>query len=842
MRARIRPAVVVAAGTLASAWSLTPLFRQTSWVPAAALLAAAVFLSGVLAREWFGARGWVPIVQLGTLGLVAGWVFHVPPPGKAPAAAEDPSTLLFGLPTPATVGVWRDLLLDAAGVLRSNAAPAPTTPGVIFLLAMSIGLLALAADLIGVTLAMPALAGLPILAPYLTAVANSNGALPWPYFVTPAVAWLVLLADADQRVRRRWRGVPVAARRPRADAEGADAEGAGGRSEAVGVGAADGRVEASRWAGALGVGGAALVLALLAAQLLPQMPVRYLAEGLGRGGLGGSGVVGFSTDLDLTSNLRATDQTPVLRYRTDDVSPGPLRVLVAERFAGDRWDHRRPTAQPTQGPRMPATGYEGKVETARHTTTVEQTSLDAPNVAAPYGIFDGSMTDAQWAVDERTGVGVVDRTPSSYRLEYLVPQPTREQLETASPTDPMQLGNDDATLELSAEDARTLREAMRGVVPEDAGPYRAAVAIQDWLRSPVFTYSLEGVPEPASGAAGDRSTLLARFLRDKRGYCTHFATTMVLAARERGIPARMAYGFLPGTRTDSGYEVRQSDAHAWPELFFPEIGWLRFEPTPAQRSGNAPAYAAEYGATAGPSLPTSGATSAATAQPSGATSTTRRDRDRDAGFDVGGQTAPEQETRWWPLPVTMLGIALAMLAMPLLARLTRRRDLARAADAAERAEVEWAYLTSALADLGFTPPASRTLRDQQAFYAHAAVLDRAERSALQAVGDTVERARYAPPGTPLPDVGADAALVRRSAGELRSWRRRARAWLWPGYAVSALRRAAAGDRFPPWAPPQPRRHRGPGTADGPTGAHPTRVSARGEDEQPDPYRPPGRAG
>ncbi|MBK8458797.1 MAG: hypothetical protein IPL43_00070 [Micropruina sp.] len=47
----------------------------------------------------------------------------------------------------------------------------------------------------------------------------------------------------------------------------------------------------------------------------------------------------------------------------------------------------------------------------------------------------------------------------------------------------------------------------------------------------------------------------------------------------------MAYGFLPGTRVGEGYEVRQSDAHAWPELYFPAIGWLsvRAHPVPAQR-------------------------------------------------------------------------------------------------------------------------------------------------------------------------------------------------------------------------------------------------------------------
>ena len=694
------------------------------------------------------------------------------------------STLFLGLPTPATVGVWFALLRDAGEVLRSNAAPAPTTAGVAFLLTVSIGLIALAGDVIGVTFAMPALAGLPLLAPYLTAVANGNGALPWPFFVTPAIAWLLLLADADHRVRRRWLEAP---RRP--DQAGPDPQASA--TPAAGT-PARARVEASRWAAATAVGVGALVLALLTALVLPQMPVRYLAEGLGRGGKGGSGVVGFSTDLDLRTNLRAADQTPVLRYRTDDPSPGPLRVLVSDRFLGDSWEHQSPRARPTTGPHPPDPGYE--VDTARRTLTVEETALDAPHVAAPFAIVDGSMTDAQWAIDERTGVAVVDRTPSSYELTYLVPLPDQTQLQRTSVVGSTLDSDFDAALSWTAEDDLTLRDALAGVVPEDASPYDAAVRIQDWLRSPAFTYSLDGVPEPVTGGTtpSERFNLLARFLREKRGYCTHFATTMVLAARSRGIPARMAYGFLPGTKTATGYEIRQSDAHAWPELYFPRIGWLRFEPTPAQRSGNAPSYApGQYGSTAAPSFPTGTATSGGPTAAQTTRSLAPRDRDAGTGADAAAAADPTRYSRWRAVPAGLLTLATALLAMPGLARLARRRDRRRAADDAARAEVEWAYLTSALADLGFSPPASSTLRHRQGYYGHAAVLDGPQRRALETVTRTVERARYAPPGTPLPDVGGEADLVRRGARELRSWRSRARAWLWPGYAVGALRRATS---------------------------------------------------
>lgn len=810
MTARWRPAIVLSIGTMASAWALTPLFQVRSWVATAALFVAAVLLSGVAARHWLPRRRWVPVVQLVTLILLTGWIFDRSPTAPIPGTAQDASTLTFGLPTPATVGAWVDLLRDAGSVLRSNPAPTPTTPGVIFLLATSIGLLALIADLVGATLMMPALAGLPMLAPYLSAVANSNGTLPWPWFAAPAVAWLVLLADADRTVRRRWRS---------------DEDAADGGSGESGIGK-------SRWSGAFAVGGGALVLAIVTAQLLPQLPVRYLAEGLGRGGLGSSGRVGFSTNLDLRTSLRATDQSTVLSYTTDDPAPGPLRVLVSDRFTGDAWEPQPYTTQPTKNPRPPATGYDDQVRTATRTVSIQATDLQAPQAAAPYGIVDGSMTDALWAVDQQTGLVVVDRTPASYRLDYLVPMPSQAQLREANgthwPGDPGEVWADARAL--TAQDAHLLREALLGIVSDQAGPYQAAVAIQGWLRSPAFTYTLDGVPEPrpsGSSRPSDRPTLLAQFLNEKRGYCTHFATTMVLAARLYGIPARMAYGFLPGTKTADGYEIRQSDAHAWPELYFPQIGWLRFEPTPSVRSGNAPAYAGEYGAVTGPSLPTSGATTSAptkTADPSDASA---RQRERDAEFDQDGEAIAPARARWWPLPATMVGIAaVTSLLMPLLSRLARRRDLARAHDDAQRAEVEWAYLTSALADLGFDPPASRTLRGQQSFYGYAAVLDHTQQRSLRAVGQTVERARYAPPGTALPDIGADADLVRRAAGELRSWRQRVRAWLWPGYAVTALRQmtAARSTRSSPQVEQDSKPQQAP--------------SAPVDPDRPDPYHPP----
>lgn len=70
--------------------------------------------------------------------------------------------------------------------------------------------------------------------------------------------------------------------------------------------------------------------------------------------------------------------------------------------------------------------------------------------------------------------------------------------------------------------------------------------------------------------------------RQKAGFCEHYATAMTLLLRSIGIPARLVTGFLPGEWNEFGryYTVRQSNAHAWVEVWFEQSGWIPFDPTP----------------------------------------------------------------------------------------------------------------------------------------------------------------------------------------------------------------------------------------------------------------------
>lgn len=106
--------------------------------------------------------------------------------------------------------------------------------------------------------------------------------------------------------------------------------------------------------------------------------------------------------------------------------------------------------------------------------------------------------------------------------------------------------------------------------------YDAARAIETALQTG-YGYSLQmraGGPDP-----------LADFLfRVKAGHCEYFSTAMAVMLRTRGVATRVVNGFLPGeyNPTSGAYTVRQSDAHSWVEVYFPETrSWITFDPTPS---------------------------------------------------------------------------------------------------------------------------------------------------------------------------------------------------------------------------------------------------------------------
>ena len=116
----------------------------------------------------------------------------------------------------------------------------------------------------------------------------------------------------------------------------------------------------------------------------------------------------------------------------------------------------------------------------------------------------------------------------------------------------------------------------RRLLQENGGSARGfATGFLKRLREEEFFYSLEPPP-----SAGNPEVFL---FQDRIGFCEHYTSAMVLAARSVGIPARVVIGYQGGERNPltGDWVVREESAHAWAELWIDGEGWVRFDPTAA---------------------------------------------------------------------------------------------------------------------------------------------------------------------------------------------------------------------------------------------------------------------
>ena len=105
--------------------------------------------------------------------------------------------------------------------------------------------------------------------------------------------------------------------------------------------------------------------------------------------------------------------------------------------------------------------------------------------------------------------------------------------------------------------------------------YEKALNIETYLRQ--LTYVPKSKPLP------HKVDVVDHFLfEDQSGYSDYFASAMAVMLRTLDIPTRVILGFGPGEPNpdQSGFTVRDKDNHVWPEVFFTNIGWVPFEPTP----------------------------------------------------------------------------------------------------------------------------------------------------------------------------------------------------------------------------------------------------------------------
>ncbi|MGO1166868.1 MAG: transglutaminase-like domain-containing protein, partial [Janibacter sp.] len=469
-------------------------------------------------------------------------------------------------------------------------------------------------------------------------------------------------------------------------------------------------------------------------------------------------------------------QEPVLSYTTDDPSPEPLRVAVVDDFTDGFGRMRTRAREPREGfrPDNALSGVPEEIPRDRRTLVVDANGVAAPQLAVPDNLASADVGGIAWSLGP-DGTARVQRSPGTYSATFTELDIEEEHFDASEPTTIDPTADRDENLSLDPGSATQIQALAERLAPSGADDLAAAQAFQEYLRSPDFTYSLD-IPRPEGGP----SDPILSFLETKTGYCQQFAATMTLLARSHGIPSRVVVGFLPGAAVDDEeYLVRASDAHAWPELYFESVGWVRFEPTPGARAAGVPGYTIN-----------TESTDIATDETTSDTETTTTTTSAAPTQEEVAPPEPADEgwlRRWsgWILAVLLGAAALAIL--PVTAVLARRRERAAAHDDTARVEREWRDLIDRIGDLGVEPPSGATPRDVGAWLTRRAHLEAPVRDQLDHVVGTLERARYGRPGQDLPEVSAEVTAVVDEIRDQRMRSARVRAALMPRAGVDAWR-------------------------------------------------------
>jgi transglutaminase-like putative cysteine protease len=337
----------------------------------------------------------------------------------------------------------------------------------------------------------------------------------------------------------------------------------------------------------------------------------------------------------------------------------------------------------------------------------------------PIGVSDGGVVQA-----DGDGISEGDR----YTVHYYSPQPTPAQMRRASSLRYRPAMRRYTTLAvprrfpgtLEAQEGRQVPvEAVTEPVavplrsPEKGSASGGGIAERRLLASPygsVYRFArrlsadapttydaVEAIHRRLLGAYDyDENPPVRRFplraflFRDRKGYCQQFSGAMALMLRMIGIPSRVASGFSPGSPEGGPhrYVVHDFDAHSWVEVYFEDIGWVPFDPTP----GTSPAASTSPG----PTLPVI-RTRRPFSEIGGSGSTAAHARDGSSGG--GGDWLPAAA-------IAGLGALLAVLGAGLVALARRRRPL----EGPELAEAQIAELRRALSAMGRPIAAGLTLR------------------------------------------------------------------------------------------------------------------------------------
>ena len=335
---------------------------------------------------------------------------------------------------------------------------------------------------------------------------------------------------------------------------------------------------------ALGV--VAIIAGTLVAPLLPGVDRPALIDWR-RGGNGDGARLLTSPLVEIRSRLVDTSDTPL--FTVDSNERSYWRLAGLDKFDGTQWGLRADTDQRADGAlRSPARRSTDAADQVDQVFVMEGLATKwLPAAYVAEDIRTNQAGDVRW--DAETSTLVTNKATAagaSYRVTSSVPRYSPDELRSADPNVP-----DDLRFAMSLPDdfSETAAATARDVV-ERAGAtthYDEALALQQFFRETGgFTYS-------TAVNLGQDISAIDDFLAKRVGYCEQYAGTFAALARSLGIPARVAVGYTwgePDPSVPGRYQVLGRNAHAWPEVYLGEYGWVSFEPTPGRGNPGAESY------------------------------------------------------------------------------------------------------------------------------------------------------------------------------------------------------------------------------------------------------------
>lgn len=799
MTGRLRIGVAAAVALLLTSAGMLRLLASGTWVWDVVGAVAVATLSGEFARRLVRPRPLVVLVQI----LAVFWYCVI-------LLAHD---VAYGgvLPTFAVFHKIGDLYRSGGVDIQHTSPGGTTTAGITAILVMSLGALAILVDALAATYGVAPLAGLPLLALYLVPATRTGGGYDWLAFILAALGYTALLSAEGRDRLGRW-GRPLVHAGARRDDPSAR------RTTRVDTGpiAATGHQ----------ITMIALVAAIIAPVFLPTISSGIFGLGPSGGSGSGGGTSGFSQVVNLKANLNSKVDSVVLTYKPADVLPEYLRLNTLDDFDGTSKTPFTPFQDAQTQPVAPGgvvaqaiPGYTGTLAPPVNSTQIDYVSgfptavqEDPKSPSAmpePYPLNKlDKLGDKAWFY-RPDNLAVVGNATMPRGYQYVVDsfdlpkvlKPADYAAVTPVTQEDVVAYNLQADLSTATMPA-DLKATTLGIVGGLTNPVDQANKLQDFFQDTNrFSYTTQ-IPD---NQTGDQA--IDYLLTERQGYCQTFAMTMAAMARELGIPARVAVGFTPG-KADAAtgeYTVRMHDYHAWPELWFHGLGWLRFEPTVGigSTAGGGHGLVPSYPTTDKQATPSSSSSSSApnsSANPSASASKNcpiQQLRAGACGADTNGTTVsaakPFGSLGWfgavprfldyWLLggsavAVTVRFVLLAALlvaCVPMVLRLVRRRRRGRIAsgraaaklpdpdeatlewenadrglpdpaDEPERRRVmaAWAEVRDSATDLGYAWPTSETPRQSAERIIKQAHLSRSAQDAMNRVTRLTERAHYAP--------------------------------------------------------------------------------------------------